>query len=109
MNVDDEYWLRKHTADISLVPLDFGISKIAEYFGKCEALAQYWEGASKENQGDIDGAIELYKRAFRSWPSLDSITDGGLPRGIREDALKAGTLNFITLNTDRPCKRNKPT
>jgi hypothetical protein len=69
---------------------DFGLSRIAKYFGKVEALRIYWEGTAKESEGDVDGAISSYKCAFRMWPALDSITQGGLPRGVREQVLAAG-------------------
>ena len=69
---------------------DFGLAMIAEKLGKSSALSLYWEGAAEENKGNIDGAISFYRRAFRLWPSLDSIPDGGIPRGVREEAMKAG-------------------
>lgn len=47
---------------------DFGLSKIAAHFGKSSALDTYYEGSSKESSGDVDGAIVLYRRAFRLWP-----------------------------------------
>ena len=69
---------------------DFGLCEIASILGKQAALSVYWAGSVKENEGDINGGILLYKQAFRMWPALDSITDGGLPRGVREEAMKAG-------------------
>ena len=38
----------------------------------------------------LERAIELYKRAFRLWPALDSQIDDGLPRGVRRAAEAAG-------------------
>lgn len=84
---------------------DFGLSKIANYLGKNDALALYWEAADRENEGNIDGAIRLYKQAFRKWPALDSVTDGGLPRAVRAEAQVAGIfsglLSLISVNEAR--------
>jgi hypothetical protein len=60
---------------------------IAKYLGKEEALDLYWKGiyltiylsisnsiypiywkgGDLENNGDVDGAIKFYKKAFRAW------------------------------------------
>eukprot|EP00601_Ochromonadales_sp_CCMP2298_P026264 CAMPEP_0173274952 /NCGR_PEP_ID=MMETSP1143-20121109/2718_1 /TAXON_ID=483371 /ORGANISM="non described non described, Strain CCMP2298" /LENGTH=156 /DNA_ID=CAMNT_0014211805 /DNA_START=111 /DNA_END=578 /DNA_ORIENTATION=- len=87
---DAEAWLSSNTNSHSLIPDDFGLVTIAEHFGKSEALARYWEGAAKEEGGDVAGAIALYKKAFRLWPALDSVTKGGLPSGVRAEAEAAG-------------------
>jgi hypothetical protein len=83
-------WIATNTEEEYTLEEDFGLAKIAEHFGKKDAVDLYWAGAAKEEGGDVDGAISLYKRAFRQWPALDSISDGGLPRGVREQALTAG-------------------
>lgn len=88
-------WLAVHFAASSKVDDDFGLSKIAAHFGKQGAVDMYWEGARKEETGDVDGAIALYKRAFRAWPALDSVTDGGLPRGVRDQAKAAGLTDGL--------------
>lgn len=69
---------------------DFGLTRIAEHLGKTEALLYYREGAAKEADGDINGAIVLYKRAYRIWPAMDSITEGGIPKCVREEAAAVG-------------------
>lgn len=79
-------WLADNTASTSTVSEDFGLSQVAEHFGKSDAVQLYWEGASKEQEGDIDGAIAKYRHAYRKWPALDSILQGGLPSGVREEA-----------------------
>jgi hypothetical protein len=68
------------------VPDDYGLSKIAAHLGNGEAVTLYWEGAAKEQIGDIPGAMSLYKRAYRIWPALDSIYQAGLPCDVREEA-----------------------
>jgi hypothetical protein len=70
--------------------IDFELSKIASHLGKTDALRLYWEGAAVEATGDVNSAISLYKRAYRMWPALDSITYGGLPLMVRQEAEKAG-------------------
>lgn len=89
----NEYWTKfiaTNTITKSKTEKDFGLSRIAKLFGKEESLQLYWEGANLETNGDVDGAISLYKRAFRIWPSLDSVIHGGLPMAVREDVIAAG-------------------
>jgi hypothetical protein len=70
---------------------DFGLAKIAAYFGKSEALDTYYRGSILESEGNVDGAIKLYSKAYKMWPALDSVpTDGGLPRCVREEVDKVG-------------------
>ena len=69
---------------------DFGLSLIANFLDKEESLALYWSGAAEENKGNVDGAIKIYKRAFKQWPALDSITVGGLPIAVRQEAVELG-------------------
>jgi hypothetical protein len=86
---------------------DFGLSRIASQLGKSEALKLYWDGAAKEEEGDAIGAVALYKRAFRIWPALDSVTFGGLPIGVREEAELAGIrcqLDIIDVAKSRDSK-----
>lgn len=85
-----DIWLSGNIEEEKTIDCDWGLAKLAEYFGKMEALTTYWDGATKEENGDISGAISLYKKAFKMWPSLDSIQCGGLPKGIREEAEEAG-------------------
>ena len=47
---------------------DFGLAEIAAHFGKSDALETYFEGSQKESDGDVAGAIVLYRRAYRLWP-----------------------------------------
>lgn len=49
---------------------DFGLSDIAAHLGKTTALEIYFEGSQKESFGDINGAIALYRRAYRLWPGI---------------------------------------
>lgn len=49
---------------------DFGLSEIAAHFGKTSALETYYEGSWKESSGDVEGAIALYRRAYRMWPGI---------------------------------------
>jgi tetratricopeptide (TPR) repeat protein len=87
---DAEKWLADNITENNRVDDDFGLYKIAVHFGKEDAVKLYWEGAATEETGDIASAINLYKRAFRLWPALDSVTHGGLPRAVREEAETAG-------------------
>ena len=68
------------------VPVDYGLAKIAQHVGKSDALGMYWEGAAKEELGDIRGAMSLYQKAYRIWPALDSVYQAGLPCGVRQEA-----------------------
>ena len=91
-------WVASHTNDRTDIDIDFGLSKIANHFGKSSAVDIYWNGAAREADGDVEGAIEQYRRAFKLWPALDSVTYGGLPRGVREDAEAAGlSLHFLDI------------
>lgn len=65
---------------------DFGLSDIARHLGKTDALEAYHEGVAREGEGDYAGATQQYQRAYRLWPALDSLPDGGIPRGVREEA-----------------------
>jgi hypothetical protein len=69
---------------------DFGLGAIAAHFGKSEALLTYQEGQVFECDGDFPAAVKLYKRAFRLWPALDSLVDGGIPKTVREETEAAG-------------------
>lgn len=51
---------------------DFGLSEIAAHFGRSIALETYYEGSALEAAGDVDGAIVLYRRAYRLWPGMES-------------------------------------
>jgi hypothetical protein len=70
------------------VPDDYGLYNIAEHLGTSQTLAvtTYWQGAEKEQTGDISGAMKLYQRAYKTWPALDSIYEAGLPRDVRQEA-----------------------
>lgn len=87
---------------ICTVPDDYGLYKIAEHLGKCQAVALYWKGAEKEEIGDIPGAMSLYQRAFRIWPALDTTHQAGLPSGVRKEAEAAaffscGLLSVVSV------------
>jgi hypothetical protein len=92
MAEDDKWreWLSLHTSLRGTVDEDFGLAKVAERLGKSEALAVYWEGVAKEDAGDVDGGIVMYRKAFKQWPALDSVSYGGLPKGVREEAESVG-------------------
>ena len=98
-------WLISNTAANSFIDADFGLERIARHFGKCDAVVLYWEGAAKEDEGKIDEAILLYKRAFKMWPALDSIIDGGLPRGVRALAETAGLSGCLMYPVSVPAAR----
>lgn len=83
-------WLANHTDSTTSLDEDFGLGRIAACLGKTDALQMYWDGVALEGDGDVEGAIRLYRRAYRMWPALDSITHGGLPRSVREEAIAAG-------------------
>lgn len=73
------------------MPSDSGLSKIAQHFGKEEAVAVFRQAAATEEAGDCEGSIKLYRRAFKMWDALDSgFDDGGLPRAVRHAAEAAG-------------------
>jgi len=67
--------------------------KIASHFGQQEsdAVASFRDAVAKENAGDLAGAIQRYRRAYRLWPALDSGEDEtGLPSGVRAAVQAAG-------------------
>jgi len=66
------------------------LSKIARHFGQEEAVALLRDAQVREEAGDMDDAIRLYRRAFRSWPELDSVQKDGLPVAVRAAAKAAG-------------------
>lgn len=68
---------------------DFGLTRIASHFGKSEALEEYRRGVALEGEGAYELAMSHYQRAYRQWPALDSLPDGGLPRSVREEAAAA--------------------
>ena len=63
-----ERWLATNLARTSTVPSDFGLSAIAKHFGKSNAVALYWAGAAKEEEGEVNDAIVFYRKAYRLWP-----------------------------------------
>ena len=103
------------------VPEDYGLQCIAEYLDtlflsattttkkskRVEALTLYWQGTELEANNDINGAIKLYKRSYRLWPELDSISQGGLPCAVRAEALPfrknlpCSLIDYIDLNAAR--------
>lgn len=102
--MNNSWVLNEQCSSESKTPADYGLARIAEHFGKGDAVKLYWEGAAKEELGDIDGAISLYRRAYRMWPALDSVTYGGLPLGVREEAVAAGVscqLDIIDVTQSR--------
>jgi hypothetical protein len=65
-------WIEAHTNTTNKGEDDFGLSRIAQHLGESQtqALALYWEGAARESdKGDVEGAIKLYRRAFKLWPA----------------------------------------
>jgi hypothetical protein len=93
-------WISSNINSERLTIADYGLSQIAREFNKEEALQLYWQGSDKENAGDIQGGISLYKKAFRMWPALDSVTMGGLPAEVRKQAQehKDGLFDSILLD-----------
>lgn len=70
--------------------LDFGLRSLAASLGKCAAVKRYYEAVARENEGDCKLAITLYSSAYRLWPALDSVLEGGIPSGVRAEAEAAG-------------------
>jgi hypothetical protein len=66
--------------------------RIAERLGKADAVSFYREGAVRETDGNVAGAIVLYKKAFRIWPALDSVVEAGVPKCVREEAQAVGFI-----------------
>jgi hypothetical protein len=65
-------WLTAHTNTTNIGEDDFGLARIARELGEAQsqAVSLYWEGAAKEgDEGDVEGAIRLYRRAFKLWPA----------------------------------------
>jgi hypothetical protein len=65
-------WVHRHSDTTYTGEDDFGLSRIAKHLGEIqtEALRVYWEGAAKEGEeGDVEGAIRLYRRAYKLWPA----------------------------------------
>jgi hypothetical protein len=69
---------------------DFGLRDLAVSLGKTTAVDRYTAAASLERAGDFKAAMSLYSQAYRLWPALDSIIEGGLPALVRSEAEAAG-------------------
>jgi hypothetical protein len=70
---------------------EFGLSKIAKLLGKEDAFSKFLEAAAREEAGDFNGGIKLYRQAFKMWSALETATDeGGLPAAVRREAEAAG-------------------
>jgi len=98
-------WLEANTNRAPAESCDYGLSRIATHLGKQRAVDLYFDGVAKENDGDVDNGIKLYKQAFRQWPALDSITCGGLPISVREQAQEAGLGALLMDVIDVPIAR----
>lgn len=94
---DSEKWLSENITENHVVDDDFGLFKIAVHLKKVEAVKLYWEGAAMEEMRDVETAILHYRRAFKLWPALDSVTCGGLPQAVREEAERAGIFCDIAI------------
>ena len=92
-------WLKWNIDSMKVVDNDFGLSRIASFFGKQEAVVLYWKGSDLENAGDVDGAIKYYKQAFRQWPALDSVTEAGLPREVSRLCREHGIFAEILIDS----------
>jgi hypothetical protein len=117
INTDEELeaekWITAITEGTSecTVPDDYGLYHIAEHLGTSQttAVTLYWQGAEKEQTGDISGAMKLYQRAYKTWPALDSIYEAGLPRDVRQEAEAAhfsscgllGVVNIVDAQASR--------
>ena len=88
-------WLSLNTSRKQAPFCDYGLAVIAEHLGKSSAVDFYFEGVAKENVSDVNGAISLYRKAFKVWPALDSVTCGGLPLSVREEAIAAGLSDIL--------------
>jgi hypothetical protein len=93
-------WIATHLSNVGSVDSDFGLHYIAKHLGRSDALELYWQGARLEELCDFNGAITMYKRAYRMWPALDSIPDGGVPRGVRLEAESAGMTSRLLQTVD---------
>ena len=69
---------------------DFGLRSLAASLGKSAAVERYYEAVAHESEGNCKLAIALYSRAYRLWPALDSVLEGGIPSGVRAEAEAAG-------------------
>lgn len=70
--------------------MDSKLKEIALQLGHEEAVVLLREAMAMEEAGDFCSAVKQYKRAYRLWPALDSIDDGGLPKAVRREAESAG-------------------
>jgi hypothetical protein len=68
----------------------FALAEIAKRLGQVEAVTLLRQATAKEEAGDFDDAMRLYRQAYRIWPELDSGDDRGLPRAVRSEAEAAG-------------------
>jgi|AntAceMinimDraft_5_1070358.scaffolds.fasta_scaffold79862_1 hypothetical protein len=91
-------WIGENTAQFrpTLIPSDFGLSRVAAFLDQSPALQLAHGGAESEAQGDFASAIRQLKAAYRLWPALDCIMSGGLPRAVREEAAAKGYLDDPT-------------
>lgn len=88
-------WIGASTAQFrpTLLPTDFGLSRVAAFLNQSHALQLAHDGAESEAQGDFASAIRQLKAAYRLWPALDCVMSGGLPRAVREEAVAQGYLD----------------
>ncbi|GMI51102.1 hypothetical protein ScalyP_jg9195 [Parmales sp. scaly parma] len=104
-------WLKfidENTLSKSSVPYDFGLALIAAHCNQVLAHQTWLDGAENEANGNLPLATSLYKKSYRLWPALDSVVIGGLPSGVREDAISANydfssktTIDVIDVNLSR--------
>jgi hypothetical protein len=98
--IDWCYWLRSNINCDKIASPDYGLSEIAKFFGEEqeEGLRAYWQGSVLEQAGELEEAIKCYKRAFKKWPALDSVTSGGLPLAVRREAETQPALVHLLLD-----------
>lgn len=77
--------------------MDVLLRKIAMLLDQEEALSLFLAASAKEEAGDLGEAIDLYRKAFRRWPALESVEDDGLPVAVRREAVAAG-LDLVALS-----------
>ncbi|GMH54769.1 hypothetical protein TrRE_jg8879 [Triparma retinervis] len=76
---------------------DFGLEQVATFLDekraakRCKrALVEFSNASDFERCGKLKEAMLGYNVAYRMWPALDSVVAGGIPRGVREEAVREG-------------------
>ncbi|GMH98798.1 hypothetical protein TrVE_jg8874 [Triparma verrucosa] len=99
-------YLSKTLLSTSSVPSDFGLTSIASYLSQSPSIKILDLATSLETSGSYKPAIKEYTKAYKLWPALDSVLAGGIPRGVREEAIEYGYKGRLLTDVSVSKSRN---